>query len=134
MIGRAVIVAVLFVSAGACSAEDRPVAGTSRAYDGDGIYVSRPGSERVKIRLWGIDAPELGTPEGERSYRALQEIDGQQVECRPPPDHARYPTSGDRIVALCVVVGDGTDLARAQVEAGFARDWPKYSHGFYSQE
>lgn len=132
VIGRAVMAAILCSMAASCSAAE-PVTGTARAYDGDGIYVYRSGSERVKVRLWGIDAPELGTPPGERSYRALQRIDGQPVECRPPPGHWRYPVIYDRIVARCINVADGADLARAQIERGFAQDWPRYSKGYYSQ-
>jgi len=91
--------------------------------DGDTI---RDG--RLRIRLWGIDAPELHDPQGpaSRAYlRAL--IDGQPVAC-DPRDTDRY----GRTVAVCIL-SDGRDLACEMVRAGMARDWPRYSGGAYAR-
>lgn len=115
-----------------CDADaENAIVGRAVAYDGDGVYVY-PTEKRVKIRLWGIDAAELGTPDGERSFAALASlVDGKRLSCQPPPDEATYPMSGNRFVALCRLPG-GDDIASKQVQAGFARDWPKFSRGYYA--
>ena len=115
-------------SAESINRQDAPIDGISRAYDGDGLYV-----DGVKIRLWGIDAPELGTPEGEASFAALASIDGRAVRCAPPPRETSYPVSGNRLVALCQLVATGLDVARLQVIGGHAVDWPKFSRGYYAE-
>ncbi|SEN94776.1 nuclease homologue [Gemmobacter aquatilis] len=91
--------------------------------DGDTI---RDGA--LRIRLWGIDAPELQDPRGpaSRAYlRAL--IDGQPVAC-DPRNADRY----GRTVATCHLP-DGRDLACEMVRAGMAHDWPRYSKGAYAR-
>lgn len=103
------------------------VQGKSRAYDGDGVYVAGK-----KLRLWGIDAPELGTREGQASFDALAAyVDGRWLRCEPPPGETIFPKSHDRWVAVCEF--RGTDIARVQVRTGHAVDWPKFSGGYYSK-
>ena len=81
----------------------------------------------LRIRIWGIDAPERGDPGGARATEALRSlITGQRLTCEDMgPD--RY----GRTVARCTLP-DGRDLACALVEMGAARDWPKYSKGAYA--
>ncbi len=108
-------------------AESGIIEGYSRAYDGDGIFVAG-----VKIRLWGIDAPELLTDEGEAALASLAGfVDGKWVICSPPPNETTFPKSHDRKVALCTIKGN--DLAKFQVQSGHARDWPRFSNGYYRQ-
>ena len=119
-----------------------PVAGTAQAdplerqiirvIDGDDIEL-RGG---VRVRLCGIDAPELGRPGGPEARDHLRaSAQGQQAHCLPvgegtPCDGRSRPRNGKRVVAQCHV--GGADLAAAQVSSGHARDWPKYSGGFYA--
>lgn len=101
------------------------IEGNSRAYDGDGVYV-----HNIKIRLWGIDAPELDTEYGEAAYAALSNyVDGEQLRCKPPPGQKSFPSSWDRKVALCTLKGN--DVARFLVENGYAVDFPFFSNGYY---
>lgn len=80
----------------------------------------------VKVRLWGIDAPELQTPAGPPARNAAARIiNGQTLTCEPKGK------SWDRTVALCRLP-NGTDIAAEMVKGGFAKDWPKFSGGFYS--
>ena len=80
----------------------------------------------ARVRLWGIDAPEMSEPDGHRSRRHLVVLTrGQRVVCRPR-GRDRYR----RVVARCFV--GTTDLACAMVAAGHAKDWPRYSRGFYA--
>jgi len=81
----------------------------------------------VRIRLWGIDAPETKDPGGVAATAALVRITaGQDLRCAPV-DVDRYR----RIVARCETP-DGADIACRMVAEGHARDWPKYSGGAYA--
>lgn len=94
--------------------------------DGDTIHL---GEDR--IRLWGIDAPELDTPEGEvaREYLRLllDPLEVEMLRCQ-----LLYEDRYGRSVARCVMPDD-TDLACEMVRAGHARDWPRYSDGYYTR-
>ncbi|WP_210310479.1 thermonuclease family protein [Devosia pacifica] len=90
--------------------------------DGDTIII-----DNVRIRLAGIDAPELDHPWGKRSKWALVELcRGQQITA-----HLRPEQSYDRVVAQCFLP-DGRDLAAELVSNGLALDWPKFSGGKYA--
>src|SRR5262245_32173590 len=47
--------------------------------DGDTITVLRDGRTQVRIRLWGIDAPETGQDFGARAKQSASEVFGQAV-------------------------------------------------------
>lgn len=92
------------------------------AIDGDTLRC-----DGARVRLWGIDAPEMAEPGGQESKSALVAlIDGQAVTCEQI-DTDRYR----RIVARCYV--DGRDVGGMLVTGGWARDWPRYSGGYYAQ-
>lgn len=98
-----------------------PVAGAARVVDGDGLVI-----EGVRVRLWGIDAPELGTAAGAAARDALAVlVAGAVVVC-----DGLYLDRYGRTVAVCRA--GGVDLACAMVAAGHARDWPRYSGGAYA--
>lgn len=80
-----------------------------------------------KYRLWGIDAPEPQKPGGPAAARALREIIGDQPLTCEPINVDPY----DRLVVRCTLP-DGSDPACTLVSQGHARDWPRYSGGFYS--
>ena len=98
-------------------------------HDGDTL---RLGEQR--IRLWGIDAPELAQrcnldgqsqPCGEQAREALIQLIGKsEVQCTAI-DQDRY----GRTVARCKV--DCKELNRAMVEQGWAMDYLTYSKGEY---
>lgn len=89
--------------------------------DGDTIVI-----DKVRIRIAGIDAPELDHPYGQQSKWALVKLcKGQVVTARIKPE-----LSYDRMVAECFLP-DGRDLAAEMVRAGMALDWPKFSGGKY---
>lgn len=90
--------------------------------DGDTIVI-----DNVRIRLAGIDAPELDHPFGVQSKWALVKLcKGQTITARLRPE-----LSYDRVVAECYLP-DGRDLAAELVRAGLALDWPAFSRGKYS--
>lgn len=39
--------------------------------DGDTVWILDDHKHRIKVRLWGIDAPEMGQPWGKQSKKAL---------------------------------------------------------------
>lgn len=89
--------------------------------DGDTIII-----DKVRIRLAGIDAPELNHPFGKQSKWALAQLcKGQIVTALVKPE-----LSYDRVVAECFLP-DGRDLSAELVRAGLALDWPKFSGGKY---
>ena len=89
--------------------------------DGDTIVINS-----IRLRLAGIDAPELDHPWGQRSKWALVQLcKGQTVTARIKPE-----LSYDRMVAECFLP-DGRDLGAELVRTGLALDWPKFSGGKY---
>ena len=89
--------------------------------DGDTIVI-----DNVRVRLAGIDAPELDHPWGERSKWALVQLcRGQIVTAQIKPE-----LSYDRVLAECFLP-DGRDLAAELVRRGLALDWSKFSGGKY---
>lgn len=93
-----------------------------RVIDGDTIVLNGD-----RIRLAGIDAPELSQPcrMGPKAAEWLGRfIEGKAVTC------IKAGKSYNRIVARCAV--DGVDLQDALVRSGQAFDSLKYSRGKYS--
>lgn len=101
-----------------------------RVIDGDTLQL---GVER--IRLWGIDAPELHQKCylqekeihcGQASKVALMSIIQSGSLICSIKDIDRYK----RMVSQCFV--DGKDVAGLLVLSGWALDYPQYSKGFYN--
>ncbi|MGY4412449.1 endonuclease YncB(thermonuclease family) [Bradyrhizobium sp. LB7.1] len=103
--------------------------GQASVIDGDTLEI-----HGVRIRFWGIDAPEssqLCRGEDSLQYRCGAQAangldDGRPVNC--------VPVSLDpygRTVATCSVAG--RDLAEWLVRSGLALDWPQYSKGRYHE-
>jgi endonuclease YncB( thermonuclease family) len=89
--------------------------------DGDTIDING-----VRLRLAGIDAPELDHPYGQRAKRALMRHCNGQVMRAVVDGKQSY----DRLVATCYLP-DGRDLSAEMVKMGHAIDWPKFSGGKY---
>ncbi|MCB6177660.1 thermonuclease family protein [Rhodobacter sp. Har01] len=95
--------------------------GKAWVIDGDTLDI---GGKR--IRLAGIDAPELDHPYGRNAKSALIRLcQGHQVSA---VFHGE--SSYDRSMATCTLP-DGRDLSAEMVRAGMAIDWPRYSGGKY---
>ena len=94
-----------------------------RIVDGDTFVASGH-----RIRLWGIDAPEKKDPLFKISANALQYfLDAAELECKQI-DVDKY----QRLVMHCFT--DKADLGSLMVKSGFAKDFKKYSGGFYDSE
>ena len=100
--------------------------------DGDTLYILLDGGFQVysyhSIRLFGVNAPELYTSdaaERERGRAARSFVEsiappGTKCLVRTDKDHTTF----GRYVAS-ILLADGTDLASATVEAGYA-EWRTY--------
>jgi endonuclease YncB( thermonuclease family) len=98
--------------------------------DGDTVVV-----KGISVRLQGVAAPELehgslgvrqepGGPEAAAFMRRL--VEGQVVVCKLTGER----THG-REVGVCR--RDGRDIGAAVIEAGLARDCPRFSPGRYAE-
>jgi endonuclease YncB( thermonuclease family) len=110
--------------------------------DGDTIEIAG-----VPIRLWGVYAPEHNEPRGLVASRVMMALVGQHhVQCQ-----LIGKDSEDRAIGRCWI-GDNPllitqprnapgppddlynlyDLGGILILLGFARDCPRYSHGYYA--
>ncbi|MFD1156516.1 thermonuclease family protein [Roseovarius aestuarii] len=98
------------------------IEGPARIIDGDTVVI-----KKTQIRLFGIDAPELDHPYGQKAKWALVGLcKGQAVRAEILEKDAH-----GRTVAKCFLP-DGRDLSSEMVKQGLAIDWPKFSGGKYS--
>ncbi len=99
------------------------ICGPAYIVDGDTLVV-----RKTQIRLFGIDAPEMNHPYGQKAKWALYRLcNGQEVEVEvcAVDDYGRA-------VGQCFLP-DGRDLSAEMVKLGLAIDWPKFSGGLYRQ-
>lgn len=96
--------------------------------DGDTITVLRDGHDQYKIRLYGIDAPEIGQPHGKESKKNLSKmVYGESVQVEVM-DTDRY----GRTVARIFV--EGEDVNAAQLRAGYAWLYRQYCRNWVCGE
>ena len=88
--------------------------------DGDTLTVL-DGSRQVRVRLWGIDAPERGQPWSSRSRESL----AARAMHRDASVATRGTDGYGRTLARVAV--DGVDLGEAQVRDGMAWVYRRYS-------
>ncbi len=97
------------------------VVGNAYVIDGDSLVISK-----TQVRLFGIDAPELNHPYGQKAKWALVALCKRQ---KVRADVTEVDVYG-RTVAKCFLE-DGRDLSEEMVKLGLAIDWPKFSGGVY---
>ena len=99
-----------------------------RVVDGDTFIASSDGIPNQKIRIWGIDAPEKDEPYYLTSKLYLETIiDEGKLNCTLI-DVDKYK----RDVMRCY--SDGIDIAGMMVHMGMAKDYVRYSEGYYERE
>jgi endonuclease YncB( thermonuclease family) len=109
--------------AGQAFAKDPPAVYVGKAIkvsDGDTITLETRDYERVRVRFYGIDAPEMSQPSGPRSMEALQKLIANQEVSVEEVDVDRY----SRVVGLVSLNGRLINLAL--VEGGWAWLYPDY--------
>lgn len=120
-IGIAVVWVVLLFADAEKSKRLPSLSGPAQVIDGDSLRIGR-----TTIRLNGIDAEEIGEPNGVAAKKALVAIiDGAQVHCSDTGER-----SYTRVVGVCTTA-DGRDLGAAMVHMGAALDCAHYSGGRY---
>lgn len=101
----------------------KPFEGKAHVIDGDTIVV-----KRQKIRLAGVNAPELDQAWGQKSkWEMVKILKGKVVRVVPNGE-----TSFDRIVATCYIDGD-KDIGAELISRGLARDIPAFTGGKYKE-
>ncbi|MEC8664726.1 MAG: thermonuclease family protein [Pseudomonadota bacterium] len=95
-----------------------------RIVDGDTILASGR-----KIRLWGIDAPEMDESAGKVAKTFLGSIlnNGTELRCKFI-EKDKYK----RDVMHCT--SDGLDIGSMMVQMGMAKDYSRYSGDYYQYE
>ena len=100
-----------------------PFEGSAHVIDGDTIVV-----KGQKIRLAGINAPELDQAWGQKSkWEMVKILKGKIVHVVPNGE-----TSFDRIVPTCYIDGE-TDIGAELISRGLARDIPAFTGGKYKK-
>ena len=95
----------------------------TRIVDGDTFWLD---SQNVRIRVWGLDAPETNQPGGAAATAEMTRlISGQTLHCRQR-DIDRY----GRIVGQCFLP-DGRDITAAMIASGTAREFCRFSRNYY---
>ena len=89
--------------------------------DGDSITVLDSAKRQHKVRLAGIDAPELKQAFGQASKRSLSALVFGKTVAVETVKRDRY----DRQIGKVLV--DGRDANLAQIEAGFAWHYKQYA-------
>lgn len=108
--------------------KDNQLAGTASVIDGDTIEI-----HGERIRLDGYDSPERGSRCGpvnvyKEAAFALSDFIGRDTVTCNISGSDRY----GRKIGKCEA--GGKSLAEFMVSEGWARDWPRYSHGAYADE
>jgi endonuclease YncB( thermonuclease family) len=101
----------------------RTLRGTCHVIDGDTIMIGR-----TKIRLAGIDAPELDQPCGQKAKWAMVGLcKGQVITAELTGE-----TSHDRLVGTCYLP-DARDIGAELIKQGLALDWALFTNGKYRE-
>ncbi len=126
--------ALVLAPAPVLAGEQAAVVGRAEVVDGDSLLVGT-----VKVRLFGIDAPEVGQyckgsdgsrwPCGQHATVALDRLaGGRAVRCE-----VKDTDSWGRKVCVCKL-GDGRDLSTAMVTAGWALAYRRFSNDYVDDE
>ena len=99
------------------------VMGPARVVDGDTIRIGEH-----RIRLFGINAPEIGSEAGEQASRLMQTLSANKSVVCNVVDTDRW----QRLVAQCYV--GGSDLGAAMVALGWAVNHDSYTSIYESYE
>ncbi|MCJ2097462.1 thermonuclease family protein [Methylobacterium sp. E-046] len=92
--------------------------------DGDTFTVMES-MQKIRVRIFGIDAPEHDQPYGDNATAMLaQLILGQTVEIEPPHGGRSFPKSFDRIVG--VVHRNGQDVELVMIGSGNAWAYDRF--------
>jgi micrococcal nuclease len=90
--------------------------------DGDTLRIAN-----IRVRLQGVDAPEMDMAGGSAAKNRLADIVGQQtIRCELTGERNR-----DRFIAVCYLP-DGSDIGAELIRRGAALDCAPFSKGRYA--
>lgn len=89
--------------------------------DGDTITVLR-GSQQTKIRIWGIDSPEMGQPFGKTAKAAASKLLFGEWVTFEPGEKDRYGRTLSK-----VTMADGRDFGAVMIASGYAWHYVQYA-------
>ena len=95
--------------------------------DGDTITVLQ-GKQQIKVRLFGIDAPELKQPYGKKSKQFLANLIAGKVVEVDENGKDRYKRT------IGTIYLSNTDINAQMVESGYAWAYCKFSKEYTAQE
>jgi len=99
----------------------KEIRGKCFVIDGDTIVI-----QKTRIRLAGIDAPELDQPWGQKAkWEMVALCKGKTITAKLTGER-----SHDRLVAVCYLP-DGRDIAAELVKRGLALDWKLFDNMCY---
>lgn len=90
--------------------------------DGDTVTVLRGDRQQVRVRLYGIDAPEKGRPYSGKATRALAAMVGNTVVELTPMDVDHY----GRLVAVVTPAGEQRSANEQLLALGLARVYRRH--------
>ena len=96
-------------------------------HDGDTITILQ-GKQQIKVRLFGIDAPELKQPYGKKSKQFLANLIAREVVEVEPKGKDRYKRT------LGIIRYKDQDINAQMVLNGYAWVYVKYSKIYVDQE
>lgn len=96
--------------------------------DGDTITILTQQHEQIKVRLYGIDAPELKQPYGKKSKQFLANLIAGKVVEVDENGKDRYKRT------IGTIYLDGKDINAQMVANGYAWAYRKFSKKYTAQE
>ena len=122
-----VLASLLLVAAAIGSTVSTQAQGSGEAYrvvgisDGDTLTALRAGREKLKCRLYGIDAPEKKQAFGQASKLSLSEMSFGRTATIDVVGRDRYGR------AICKIAVDGVDVNKQQIVRGMAWMYRRYA-------
>lgn len=116
------LVAIAFTAAAGPLFAGDTASGKVEVSDGDTLRIAN-----IRVRLQGVDAPELDMAGGSVAKSTLIDVVGQQtIKCELTGERNR-----DRFIAICYLP-DGTDIGGELIRRGAALDCRAFSKGRYA--
>lgn len=100
-------------------------------YDGDSLTVKTANGKKDRVRLWGIDAPELQQKHGKKAQKVLEALVlGRSVEVQEVA-RDRYA----RLLAIVVITdGDNVGISANELMVRGGHAWARGSNRWVSDE
>ncbi len=129
-----IIIAILFIDLLDINEKHIPVKKIISIHDGDTVKVVNNKGETVKIRLYGIDAPELKQQYGKSAQKCLSQLISNKTITYVPEKRFSNSSSKDkygRVVA--VLYNEDININREMIKKGCAWNYFRYNYSLYGE-